>query len=187
MKNKIILIILILIPIVFAGNSKTLRFSEDDEKIFYNFKERDKVDFNLVNGTHTIILDEVYPTKEIIELIVFPYSYEGSYISLSKNNYIMLDFDRDRIDDMRVKLSDITSNESALLLFHKVSPTSEYQTLSTNKEKNISIVENNTINEITGEVTGSKTTDYKNGIIITISIIIVLLILTFIFRKIKKQ
>jgi len=181
MKTKVITSILVLIiitPMILAfGNSKTLYFNEDDEEIFYYFPLKDKVEFELLNKTQIIILDEIYEAKEGVDLDIFINGEEATYVSLKKNNYAKIDVNKDKKEDFEIQLIRILDNQTAKILFHKIG-----QNNTETNETNLEI--------ITGETIGpkiEKTPNYIIGIAISLIIIISLLIIRQIYNSKKNK
>lgn len=190
MKNKIISIVIVLTlitPIVLsAGNSKTLYFNKDDEKIYYHFPLKDKVEFELLNETQVIIMDDIYMEKGVVGLDLFPNGGEGVYVPLVKGKYVSLDLNKDKKEDMQVKLIAIDNETQANILFHKIG-----QNTVSDSEDNETLETNNTdLEPITGGVTGpktEKTPNYIIGITISLVIIIGLLVVRQVYNSKKEK
>jgi len=167
MKKLILLglITLLILPMVMAG---TTYYLEDFSK--YSIQQvtlgaGDRIEFNLFNARHTIILDQINPSKSTIDLAVFPFLSDVMYISISPTKYLKMDLNKDNQADLLVKLKSQTEKD-ATLLFERVYP-----------------------NDITGQVVKDQLKTNKNvGIIISAILALVVILIASIFilkRKIK--
>ncbi|MBI4159109.1 hypothetical protein HY500_02520 [Candidatus Woesearchaeota archaeon] len=176
MKKVLILIILISLisPVVLAGEIHRLDLNKNPVEV-REIREGDLVEISIGNKTQKIILKKVLFPKNIINLALF---IEGSdtpsYISMSYNQQMRLDFYNDKVDDMILVLESL-SPEQARIIFRSMD------------EKGNPVITNQEIgglSKITGEeVKGNNAPNLKTGIIIIASIIIVGLIISFIFLK----
>jgi len=168
----IVLIFTVLIStVVLAGEIHRLDFNENPVQV-KEIKEGDLVEMKVENKTQKLILKNILPSKSMINLALF---VEGSdtpsYISMSYNQQMRLDFYKDRVDDMALVLESLSA-EKARIIFR------------TMDEKGNLIDLNQEVPQITGEeIKDSNSPNLKTGIIITASIIIVGLILSFIFLR----
>lgn len=121
MKYYIFFIFFLLSAIlVSAGNIQRLDFSDKDS-MPVTLSEKDAVRFNFKDKEHKIMVGEIVEEKNMVKLTVFIEGAEvPSYTTLSpKYNLLRLDFERDDVMDMDVKLMKVENNK-VTLLFKKV-------------------------------------------------------------------
>lgn len=133
----IVLFILIILNInlVLAGQIYDLDFSKDniitktlnerDVARFtvpyreYDLNKYDKgvIDYKLINKEHKVMVRELVNNKDIVRITVFIQDAETpQYLDLGFKNSIRLDFDRDNLEDMAIKLNKINGKEVTLTL-----------------------------------------------------------------------
>jgi len=128
MKNLIIalLLILLLIPSISAkGETKTISFDSSERKLV-TVGEKDKIDFNLVNGKHTIIIDKLFEDR--VDLDVFRYINREpenrpnvGYITLQPlKTTAKLDLNMDKYNDLAMQVLNIDKEKNKVsLIFEK--------------------------------------------------------------------
>lgn len=106
---------LILSSLVLAAG-QTIKIEDlDNNKIqTATLWQKDRVAFDILNGSHTIIIDEI--RNKTIDLDIFPYLKDVFYISLRQGTYIKVDLNKDFIIDLIVRLEDINNKNISLKL-----------------------------------------------------------------------
>ncbi len=167
----VIILVSLLSTVVLAGEIHRINLNKNAVEV-KEVKEGDLVEMSLGNKTQKIILKKILIDKNIINLALFvEESDTPSYISMGYNQQMRLDFYNDRIDDMTLVLESLSA-ESARIIFR------------TMDEKGNLIVINQEAPQITGEeIKESSSPNLKTGIIITTSIIIIGLLISFILLK----
>lgn len=70
----------------------------------------DRIEFEMLNGKHTIILDQIKEKTGFVELDVFPYINKDPedrqvyYVNIDQTHFATLDLNRDYINDVEVRL-----------------------------------------------------------------------------------
>ena len=132
------LFILLSINLVFAGKVHDLDFSKESTikttinerdvvRFVVPFREYDvdkykegEIDYELIEKEHKVMIREVEIDRNFIRLTVFIQDAETpQYLNLGSKNAIRLDFDRDSLEDMILRLSSINDKEVTLTLEHK--------------------------------------------------------------------
>lgn len=163
--KKLILLTLIsflILPIVIAGTTYHLEDLSKYSIQQVTIADGDRIEFNLFNARHTIILDQINPSKSTVDLAVFPFLSDVMYISVSPTRYLKMDLNKDNQADLSVKLRSQTE-ENATLLFERIYP-----------------------NEVTGQVIEDQVKTNKNvGIIISaiLALIVILIASIFILKR----
>lgn len=161
---------LISLSLVYAGETYKLDFAKSPSYII-GLKEGDRVEFEMNNSLHTIIIDKLTPFK--VDLTTFTYinlnnkSNTPYYTSITSQKYMKLDIDRDSKEDLYV-VYEKSNNTAALIRFQ----------LPLLKNKNLEILPNNQFAE----------TSYLTYLFyLLIAVIILILILYIINRVIKSK
>lgn len=171
MKSNIIyiLVFLLIVPIILAGAGRTidLDFSQEPKYVVIML-ENDRVEFNMLDGEHTIIVDKIKNGN--IDLDIFPYKQDVTYASLnSKANVLKVDLDKNGVHDLKISVAQI-GDKKALLVFEQINE--QY------------------INKLTGRVVNPVTKKFyenKNFIIAGIAGLIVILIIIILILKNRKK
>ncbi len=168
MKKTVVYLFLILICLsyVFAGTTYRLDLSKEGT-LFFGLEEKDRIEFELYDGIHTIILDEVKEDKINLDVFLFIDRKEKQtpfYTTLNKKRTLRLDFDKDGNPDLFVGLAKIFENKAELIF-----------------KKPISITED----QITGQTIGelSKSKNYTGFISVLIGLIVILCVFLIIWNK----
>ncbi len=133
------LFILLSINLVLAGKVHDLDFSKgniititinerDVARFIIPYREYDLekynegvIDYHLVDKEHKVMIREVENDRNFIRLTIFIQDAEvPQYLNLGINNLIKLDFDRDSLYDIIIKLNKIKDKE-VTLTFEKIS------------------------------------------------------------------
>ncbi|MBI2667957.1 hypothetical protein HYX17_04285 [Candidatus Woesearchaeota archaeon] len=129
------ILIILNISIVLAGQIHDLDFS-DKNIITATINERDVarftlpyreynidkyndniIDYKLINKEHKVMIREISKNKDFARLTIFIQDAETpQYLNLGFKNIIKLDFDRDSLDDLIIRLNKINGNETTLTL-----------------------------------------------------------------------
>lgn len=115
MKNKAILLLLVLliVPFVSSADVKILDFNEVNET-FIILEEKDAVRFDMY-GDHKIMVREI--REDSVALTVFIDGAETpNYIVLDDTHSVKIDFQRDDVDDMLIELNFIKENTTSIRL-----------------------------------------------------------------------
>lgn len=166
-----ILVFLLIAPIVLAGVGRTidLDFSKEPKYIVIML-QGDRVKFNALDGEHTIIVHAIKDKDKTVELEIYPYKKDVTYVSLkSKANVVKIDLDKNGTHDLKVSLAQVSSNK-ALLVFE--------------------LVNEKYINQLTGRVLNpipKKFYEDKNFIIAGIIGLIILIIIIILILKNRKK
>lgn len=73
------------------------------------------IDYKLINKEHKVMIREVSKNKDFVKLTVFIQDAETpQYLNLGFKSIIKLDFDRDSLDDLIIRLNKINNNETTL-------------------------------------------------------------------------
>lgn len=193
MKLKIwlILITLLIIPNTNAiGKVYTISFTEDITQQILTIGEDDRVDFDLVNGSHTIIIDKI--TKYQIELDIFRYinlepeeRMPVGYVFIHPGEYAKLDLNMDKYNDLEIKMLNLKDTETTLLFTKKHECVfSDPELCKKQEEENSNEEEDGFITGLITKINSIKNID-KTGILITLSIIIIGIILFLFLKKSK--
>ena len=167
MKKPILIFIFVILffNLVLAGRSLNIDFSTNDLQLVM-LLEKDRIEFDLVNGTHTIIADEIKENGDV-DLDIFPY-YETqdqvAYATVGPEKLINIDLNKDHKSDLRVSFYGKSENKTVLL----------FENL---ENKNQEII----TGEVVREVNGNKFIPY----VIIIFLLIISLIIFFFIKKRK--
>lgn len=189
----IVLTILIILPNINAiGKIYTIGFNENINQQILTIGLKDRIDFDLVNGTHTIIISglKYHPenlTKSRLELDIYRYiNYkpedrpEIAYITIHQGEQINLDFDKDKYNDLNMRIANIKDGETTLL-FTKLHECIFSDPKLCEKEGEIKQEEKGFLSDILNSIKNIN----KMGLIIFFSIIAIGLLIFFVFRKTK--
>lgn len=188
-----ILLLLIIPNINAVGKVYNLNFDEENgvNKQIITVNEKDRVDFDLANGTHTIIASVIkfHPenlTKNRVELDIYRYiNYKAGerpnivYVTIHQGEQMNLDFDKDKYNDLNMRIINIKEGE-ATFLFTKLHECIFSDPKLCEKEEEI-IKEEGFFSKVLNSIKNIN----KTGLIIFFSIIIIGLLLYFVFRKPK--
>ena len=115
----IVIVCLMLTTITYAGRTISLN-ALDAENDFVLMQPGDRVEFTYFNKTHTIMLKEIDVEQKQV-MLIFWYDSNNTnsvevpnYIKLAPDVHFRLDFNKDRIPDLKVGLFQI-SNTSAMI------------------------------------------------------------------------
>jgi hypothetical protein len=122
--KKIILLfaLVIIVSFVFAGNIVTLDFTTNQTDYRVAFQEGEGIRFDFRGMDNKIIIREVRPLKKQVDITIFIESAEVPlYQTVSPKYKIDLDFDKDNVKDMEIRLYGFKKNDTGILLFEGLS------------------------------------------------------------------
>lgn len=171
------------------GKVYTISFQEDINQQILTVGVKDRIDFELVDGKHTIIIDNLIDREKTkqVELDIFRYINLKpedrpivGYVTIHPDEQVKLDFDMDKYNDLSIRIMNVNGEETTLL-FTKLHECvfsdirlCEKQDEDKNKKED-SIISFSIIEFIKGiNIT---------GIVIALSIITLGYIIFFIYRK----
>lgn len=147
-----------------------------DPVIVKEINEGDLLRFTIDEKTHNLVLKNVREEKNSIEITLFVEdSPTPSYISLGYDQKLLLDFYKDRVDDMVIVLESISQNKARLILRvldEKGDPVLKDET-SVDSDSGIT----------GGVVVETSPPNKKTGLIIAGAIVLVGLIIVWLFTK----
>lgn len=85
----------------------------------------DRIEFEMLDGKHTIILDAIRLEGGFIELDIFPYINKDPndrqvvYVNIDKTHFATLDLNRDYVNDLEIRLVSLDEN-GAFLKFDRI-------------------------------------------------------------------
>lgn len=168
MKRIVVYLFLVLICLsyVFAGATYKLDLSKEDSLLF-GLEEKDRAEFELNDGVHTIILDKVGVEKIDLDVFLFINRKEKQsvfYITLDKKTTLKLDFDKDGNPDLLVGLAKTFENKAELIFKRPIG---------------------NIENQITGQVIEElpKSKNYVGFISVLIGLIVILCVFLIVWNK----
>ena len=164
------MVLLLMSSFVVAGESLNLDFDEGRTQAV-NLYEGDEVRFELVGGTHSIILNDISRGMDIVKIRIVPFLNDEinevwpALVTLDMTGRV--DINGDGTPDLNIALYSVEDDGKANLVFQK-------------------IVESD--NEITGEAIGLVELDTpenpnKNKILVVLGVLVLILIGLFVFRK----
>jgi hypothetical protein len=164
------MVLLLMSSFVVAGESIDLDF-DDGRTQAVNLYEGDEVRFELVGGTHSVILNDISRGKDIVKIRIVPFLNDEineiwpALITLDMTGRV--DINGDGTPDLNIALYSVEEDGRANFVFQK-------------------IVESD--NEITGESVGLVEPDTpenpnKNKILVVLGVLVLVLIGLFVFRK----
>ena len=125
MKFIYILLIILFSLSVYAGQTYYLESLSTTPEQSIRFGLGDRIEFEMLDGKHTIILDAIKLENGFIELDIFPYINQDpsdrqvAYVNIDKTRFATLDLNRDYINDLEIRLISLDEN-SAFLKFNKI-------------------------------------------------------------------
>lgn len=168
MKKTLVYLFLVLICLsyVFAGTSYKLDFSEEDTLLF-GLEEKDRIEFELNEGTHTIILDKVKEDKIDLDVFLFIDRKEKQtpfYVTINNKKTLRLDLDKDGNSDLLIGLAKTFGNKAELIF-----------------KKPTDVVDN----QITGQTISNipKSKNYTGFIGVLIGLIVILCVFLIVWNK----
>lgn len=168
MKKLAVYLILILVSLscVLAGTTYKLDLTKEDSLLF-GLAEKDRIEFGLNEGLHTIILDKVGQDKADLSVFLFIDKGEKQspfFITITPKKTLKLDLDKDGTPDLFVGLYKTFGNK-AELIFKKPMDLSN--------------------TELTGQVIKElpKTKDYTGFISVLIGLVVILVIFLIVWNK----
>lgn len=195
MKIKFYLIpifLLLIIPNIYSlGKVYTIGFNENIDKQILTIGLKDRVDFDLVDGSHTIIISGIKPEKQI-QLDVYRYinldikerteNYPIGYVTIHPGEQAKLDLNIDKYNDLSIRVINIKENETTLLF------TALHECIFSDPK----LCEKQQENKEEIPITSFFILDFIKriniiGIIVTLSIIILGIIIFFIYKKEAKS
>jgi hypothetical protein len=117
-KLLLALIIVLLLPIVMAGNTYYLEDLSKYPLQQVTMEEKDRIEFILFDARHTIIINKMIPYRSI-DLDIFPYLESVTYATLKKDTYLSLDLNKDYKEDLTMRIGEINNKTVKIIIFKK--------------------------------------------------------------------
>lgn len=171
------------INLVASAEIYELRDLTQESPQFVGLYPKDFVRFNYFNATHIIQIEKVLSEQEV-NVIVFPYGQNGTYLTIGGRRSLKLDLDRDLNDDIEINVFDVELEENVTVL--------RFDNLQTNtQEQNNDVIvlpEEFTQNTPTGSavIKEQKIANPAIGIVIIAIAIIFGVIIANVIKKQKK-
>lgn len=162
-----ILLVVLMSSMVCAGNSYDLSFGSGSTQAIY-LQEGDEVRFELLNGEHSLIMEQVGSTSVKVDIAPFfntgEYSMSGGLILL--DTIMKIDLDQDGVADVNVALYSVSEEGIVHLVLQDASAESS--------------------DLVTGLVTEDEENSLGNYVLGIVGVVIVLL-LAFLFFRDRKE
>ncbi len=115
MKNLVLLFIFMLSSFVIAaGQTITINDFQINQTKAVTLGEKDRIAFDILNGSHTIIIDNIRNTS--VNLDIFPYLKNVFYTTLKQGTFLKIDLNRDFFIDLIIRLEKNEGNITTLSL-----------------------------------------------------------------------
>lgn len=157
-----------------ASDIYDLRDLTTESPQFVGLYPNDFVRFQYFNATHIVQLEKILNDQEV-NIAVFPYKQNGTYLTIGGGRTARLDLDRDLNDDISISVFKIDQNVTVL----------EFTTLEKNDD--IIIPTEFGLDNTTKENNQPKAQDNKSDPIIGISIIVIAIVFGIIIVKLVKK
>ena len=157
---------LVCLNFVLAGTTYKLDISKENN-LLIELEEKDRVEFELKDGTHTIIADKVREGKVGLDIFLFidkQKEQTSFFITIDSKRTLRLDFDKDGNPDLFVGLSKTFGNKAELIL-----------------QKPVDVSDN----QITGQTISElpKAKNYTGFIGVLVGLIVILCVFLIIWNK----
>lgn len=122
----ILLTLIILSTIASASQTYYLDSPDSVREQAIKMNENDRIQFDMLDGTHTIILDKIVPKTGFIELDIFPYinkdpnDRQVAYVNIDQTHFATLDLNRDYINDLEIRLISLDGITGAFLRIDRI-------------------------------------------------------------------
>ena len=125
MKFIYILLIILFSLSVYAGQTYYLESLSTTPEQSIKFGLGDRIEFEMLGGKHTVILDAIKSENGSIELDIFPYinkdpnDRQVAYVNIDKTHFATLDLNMDYVNDLEIRLISLDEN-GAFLRFDRI-------------------------------------------------------------------
>ncbi|MDI6737666.1 MAG: hypothetical protein QME12_04060 [Nanoarchaeota archaeon] len=118
----IIVAVLALMPFASAANTYALKeFTKDNSMQAIVLEKGDIVEFNLLDGTHSLRVKEIARSNTSIKLNVYPFTSKGASMAqqipfFGLDNVVKVDLDRDGQEDVLLDIYEINDRRVTLVI-----------------------------------------------------------------------
>ena len=177
-KRTIILILFVFFAALYnatASDIYDLRDLTAESPQFVGLYPKDFVRFQYFNATHLVQIEKILNDKEV-NIKIFPYKQNGTYLTIGDGRVAQLDLDRDLNDDISISVFKIDQNVTVL------------QFTSLEKKDDIIIPSEFGLDNMTKDNNNQpKAQDDKSDPIIGISLIVIAIVLGVVITKLIKK
>jgi len=115
-----LLIIILSLSVLSAGQTFYIESPSNIQHQTIEVGLKDRIEFSMLSGNHTIVLDKIKPTTGFIELDIHPYINKNAqdrevvYINIDKTHFATIDLNKDYINDLEIRLVNLNEDRASL-------------------------------------------------------------------------
>ena len=116
----LLIIIITSLSVLSAGQTFYIDSPSNIQHQTIEIELKDRIEFYMIDGNHTIVLDKIKPTTGFVELDIHPYINKNAqdrevvYVNIDKEHFATIDLNKDYINDLEIRLVKLNEDIASL-------------------------------------------------------------------------